>query len=50
MKKELFYRVIRGEDYKHLPDEELSSAAILAGIRENSTSHGFPQITNAPGI
>ena len=44
------YRVMRGHAYEEeVDDAHLPYRAVLTGLRERSSSHGFPQISNAPG-
>ena len=44
------YRVIRGHQYEDEgEDEDLPYRALISGLRERSSSHGFPQIHHAPG-
>ena len=45
----LRYRVMRGHEYEDVPDDQLTFKALMTGLRERSSSHGFPQIYNAPG-
>lgn len=47
--REPHYRVIRGHEYEDIADDSLTYKAILTGLRERSSSHGFPQIHHAPG-
>ena len=49
MSNNLRYRVMRGRDYDDVPDNELTYKALMTGLRERSSSHGFPQIHHAPG-
>ena len=48
--RESAYGVIRSSEYKDADQCEITPAAIFAGLHENTTAHGIPNIHNANGL